>query len=102
MNNKKCIDCAHFCVCRKITSHIDDSVAESCIHYLHKESLVNLPCNVGDTVYRICGPKKNRFVAPHIVISIHIHYNNSFVICTDGAWNILGKDVFLSIDEANE
>lgn len=56
-------------------------IAERLIEY---GDVIVLPCKVGDTVYRICGTKKHRFVAERIVVCIKI-YENGFVIVTDGA-----------------
>lgn len=63
------------------------------------DGAIVLPCKVGDTVYRICGTKKHRFVAERIVVCIKIH-ENGFIVITDGAENILGTSVFLTREEA--
>ena len=72
---------------------------EKIAEWLIDEGVICPPCKAGDTVYRICGTKKCRFVAERIVVCIKIH-ENGFIVITDGAENILGTSVFLTREEA--
>lgn len=63
--------------------------------------LVRLPCKRGDIVYRICGPKKRRFVAERKVLSVTMYDDERFEIFTTASdW--LGKTVFLTREEAEK
>ena len=61
--------------------------------------LTELPCKVGDKVYRISGPPKRRVIKEKICSSIEF---NSFgiLIHTDGARDILNDKIFLSKNKA--
>ena len=50
-----CKDCVHYEVCKIVHSNGDDRVLENspCKHFKNKANFVELPCKVGDTVYKI-------------------------------------------------
>ncbi len=61
--------------------------------------LVELPCKIGDTVYRLCDPKSHKYVGERIVASVSLCGNNSWqIMTTTEDW--LGKTVFLTREEA--
>ena len=62
-------------------------------------TLIELPCKVGDKVYRICGTPKRKFIKEKICWGIC--FNNFGVeIHTDGAVDIISDDIFLTKAEA--
>lgn len=62
--------------------------------------LIVLPCKVGDTVWRIVGPKGHRIVRQRKVLAVTIYHTGDVIIHTDGAENRFGKTVFLTREEA--
>lgn len=60
---------------------------------------VVLPCKRGDTVWRICGPKGRKFVAPREVQSVTMYEPGKFELFTN-CFDWLGKTVFLTEEEA--
>ena len=66
----------------------------------HEGRLVVLPCKVGDTVWRIVGPKSHRIVQPRKFLAVTVYHTGDMVIHTDGADNTLGISVFLTREEA--
>lgn len=61
--------------------------------------LVKLPCKRSDTVWRICGPKKRKFVAERTVLSVTMREPGEFEIFTN-CLDWFGKTVFLTREEA--
>ena len=53
-----CKDCVHYDVCNRIGNKILNGF-EVCNQFKDKSRFVELPCKVGDTVYKIC-PISNR------------------------------------------
>lgn len=52
---KTCKDCIHYDVCAyHITEETDMSVEECASGFKDKERYVELPCHIGDTMYKIC------------------------------------------------
>lgn len=64
------------------------------------DRLIVLPCKVGDTVWRIVGPKGHKIVRPRKLLAVTVYYTGEMVIHTDGADNTLGVSVFLTREEA--
>ena len=64
-------------------------------------TLVNLPCKIGDTVYRICGPRGRKHASPREVSNITLRRNGEIELFTTTD-DILGKTVFLTEEEARE
>lgn len=58
-----------------------------------------LPCMRGDKVWRICGPKGNRYIAERTVVSVTLYEPGSFQVFTtvDDWW---GVNVFGTKEEA--
>ena len=62
--------------------------------------IVELPCKRGDTVYRLCGRKGQRFVAPREVLSVTFAGNATLIFST--AEDVLDKTVFLTRESAEK
>lgn len=63
--------------------------------------LVRLPCKRGDKVWRICGPKKRKFVAERTVLSVTMYNPGEFEVFTN-CFDWLGKTVFLTREESEK
>lgn len=63
--------------------------------------LVMLPCKRGDKVWRICGPKKRRFVAERTVLSVTMYNPGEFEVFTN-CFDWLCKTVFLTREESEK
>lgn len=63
--------------------------------------LVKLPCKRGDKIWRICGPKKRKFIGERTVLSVAMRDTDEFEIFTN-CWDRLGKTIFLTREEAEK
>ena len=106
----KCNNCFHNQVCDFACKRCDGA---NCIFFVDSSRMVELPCKVGDTVYRIdksgCYPKYEPFVQELTVTEIswkHEKYGNKdlgFAIIANGIrykFSSIGKTVFLNREEA--
>lgn len=70
-----------------------------------EDKVLILPCNIGDKVYRFCGPKGKKYVDWRIVsnMTYRLDYKGDIVweIFTN-ATDVLGKTVFLTKEEAEK
>lgn len=115
----KCKDCIHNEACRSflVVTHCKEELdaiannpnASRCENYKDKDSVVSLPCKVGDTVYYLEITYDEK---PKIVVKEDVVY--SFIIKGDGPFAILshhvtllplddfGETVFLSREDAEK
>ena len=100
---KKCESCAHYDACKSLYEILMDGRElpdqEECEHFKDSSRFVELPCKVGDHVFRLCGTKKTRYVAERIVSAVTLCGNGSWSILST-AYDALGKTVFLNREEA--
>ena len=100
-----CRDCAHYEACSfNEKLWMNDSFThltpcDSCPAFKDSSRFVELPCKVGDHVFRLCGTKKTRYVAERIVSAVTLCGNGSWSILST-AYDALGKTVFLTREEA--
>lgn len=92
----KCNNCFHNQVCDFACKRCDGA---NCIFFVDSSRMVELPCKVGDHVFRLCGTKKTRYVAERIVGAVTLCGNGSWSILST-AYDALGKTVFLTREEA--
>ena len=92
----KCNNCFHNQVCDFACKRCDGA---NCIFFVDSSRMVELPCKVGDHVFRLCGTKKTRYVAERIVSAVTLCGNGSWSILST-AYDALGKTVFLTREEA--
>lgn len=92
----KCNNCYHNQVCDFACKRCDGA---NCIFFVDSSRMVELPCKVGDHVFRLCGTKKTRYVAERIVSAVTLCGNGSWSILST-AYDALGKTVFLTREEA--
>ena len=93
---EKCNNCYHNQVCDFACKRCDGA---NCIFFVDSSRMVELPCKVGDHVFRLCGTKKTRYVAERIVSAVTLCGNGSWSILST-AYDALGKTVFLTREEA--
>lgn len=112
----KCENCYHKDVCSG--RHDVESYNIKCEEYKDKSLIVELPCNVGDTVYSFC--EYWGVVLPYFVETLNISYYNQNENCysyeancsnaeqtdlldsIDFDFDDIGKTVFLSREEAEK
>ena len=92
----KCNNCFHNQVCDFACKRCDGA---NCIFFVDSSRMVELPCKVGDHVFRLCGTKKTRYVAERIVSAVTLCGNGSWSILST-TYDVLGKTVFLTREEA--
>lgn len=103
-----CKDCIHCDVCSEKDGTTNfygkefacNDVEKRCQYFKNKSLIVELPCKVGDKVYR---PSKCLGVVQFIITSLNIYQSELFF--TDDSENIIylpeiGKTVFLTKEEA--
>lgn len=125
-----CEECVHVEVCKDFISSLlegleldksdvelinkelnqDDADKGACDHFLDRARVVELPCRVGDTVYRLIHGTINEYK----VVSINYHVCSTFTDYTITSKhlsapvnfnfdvNAIGKIVFLSREEAEQ
>ena len=97
-----CKDCLHFEVCKFMYGEEFEQhwpPFGTCDRFKDSSRFVELPCKVGDHVFRLCGTKKTRYVAERIVSAVTLCGNGSWSILST-AYDALGKTVFLTREEA--
>lgn len=105
-----CKDCLHISICPNLNH---ETIADKCPDFKDRSRFVELPCKVGDTVYRIDKggyyPKYEPFVQELTVTEIswkHEKYGTKdlgFAIIANGIrykFSSIGKTVFLTREEA--
>lgn len=108
-----CKDCIHYPVCKAISN---DTTA--CNHFKDKSRTVELPCKVGDEVYKPIITDNTKKPAIHTIVATHIDVDinnrgvtpSSFVVgrlkntrCGEAFdFDEIGKTVFLTREEAEE
>lgn len=114
-----CNDCVHGDVCHAV--HIGGCIqegAEACKNFKDKSLCIDLPCKVGDVVYRPIITDTRRKPAIHTIIITHIDVDlnkngvspHSYAvgtlkntICGDSFdFGEIGKSVFLSREDAKK
>lgn len=93
-----CKNYIHCKVCEEDEHDLSDYL--ECSYFVDKSRIIELPCKVGDKVYR---PSKCLGVVEFIIISLNIYQSELFF--TDDSENIIylseiGKTVFLTEKEA--
>lgn len=95
-----CKDCVHYEVCRSS----DNEPFDECNHFKSKSRFVELPCEVGQTVYFV-GVLTQQIV-PSKTMSILYNNGGFHILCENGlvvtATEQLGKTVFLSKEDAEK
>lgn len=108
-----CKDCAHYDIC---LFHIDEETemtVNECDQFKDKTRFVELPCKVGDTVYRIIHSKdKYRHYTNKLeiadwwqIVEIGIYQDDiCFIDDSDNEFTIddIGKTVFLTREEVEK
>lgn len=98
-----CKDCLHVDVCKNMYIFGDMPICE---HFIDRNRFVELPCNVGDTVYSIKNYHINECVVAWIRIdtrtSITIRLMTKDYIFYDVSRKDFGKTVFLTREEAEK
>ena len=100
-----CRDCIHDEACKsQVPRTFWDSkdFCVGCEHFKDKSRYIELPCRVGDKVYR---PSKYLGVVQFVIISFEMYQSEMFF--TDDSENIIylpdiGKTVFLTKEEAEK
>ena len=105
-----CKDCVHYKICKEdIELHHDfydclevDGVEKHCEYFKPKSRFVELPCEVGQTVYFI--GKLTQQIVPSKVFSISYNEGGFHLFCANylivTVTEQLGKTVFLTKEEA--
>ena len=104
-----CKECLHYVVCKAVsdsgkfaldTERPDQS--ERCPNFADKSRFVELPCKIGDEVYRISFANRKKVVLPREVESVCCYGNQGWMITTTEDWlgYWLGKEIFLTREEA--
>ncbi len=98
-----CKDCVHYEVCFIVESYGEED-NENCRSFKPKSRFVELPCELGQTVYFI-GVLSQQIV-PSKAMSILYNNGGFHILCENGlvvtATEQLGKTVFLSREEAEK
>lgn len=108
---KNCIHyevCDHYCVDPNTYEELDleerDGVEDICFYFKDESLFVELPCKVGDYVYRITGENTTKpWVWHWEIVEIMIYQDE--IVYRDDSDNIIenkdfGKTVFLTKEEA--
>ena len=107
-----CKDCIHWKACKalqhtweKIEGTHYPLIAEKCKIFKDRSKFVELPCKVGDIVYRIFENASGKVIGKSEVIGVHSKRNNPCLII-DG-WGMqnfkeIGKTVFFTHEEAEK
>lgn len=98
----KCENCYHHDIC---IFH-GASGCERCMHYKDKSLIVELPCKVGDTVYRISTMHhtKRKYIQETKISRIAIDTDGVWLFCQCNpiAKSVFNKSVFLTREEAEK
>lgn len=112
-----CKDCVHYDVCKRdiaiCVCRISKKVEMLCDYFKDKTRFVELPCKVGDTVYRIIhlndkylqNTNKLKIADWWQIVEIGIYQDDiCFIDDSDNEFTIddIGKTVFLTREEAEE
>lgn len=109
-----CKDCIYYEVCKALNKEFKihpkdyietDLCAKQCTTFKDKSKFIELPCNIGDIVYRIFENASGKVIGKSKVIGVHSKRNNPCLII-DG-WEMqnfkeIGKTVFLTEEEAEQ
>ena len=107
----KCENCYHFDVCKNYLAELGytlgvDYRATKCPFYKDKSLIGELPCKVGDVVYRIMTSHHTRIksIKETKVCRIAVDADGIYLFCQHCAAtkSVLGKNVFLSREEAEK
>lgn len=100
-----CEKCIHSCVCETYVTYGGEWRAEKCDDFKPKSRFVELPCEVGQTVYFI----KTHFGKPDSIVSlvvyqIEIDRDGIWVRADDGPFHLVRRhtDYYYSREEAEK
>ncbi len=88
----ECPNYIKFCEIYNRLSDLEDEI--------EKRTLINLPCKIGDKVYRITGPKKRKIVVERFVFSVTVRRDGYEIFTTTA--DMLGVSVFLTKEQAEQ
>lgn len=99
-----CKDCIHYDVCSKKHWHVESNkytcdlndVEKSCFYFKNKSRIIELPCKVGDIVYRIQYVDNTNILLRGIGIKEYV-FNLSFYGLNMSEF---GKTIFLTKEQA--
>lgn len=108
-----CKECIHYDVCEmKILAMLLLQDGKECKHFKDKSKIIELPCKVGDTVYKVMDIERvHRQILEMKVLSIEIKDTTKFFAKTVkkyrynyGTFTLddFGKTVFLTYEEAEK
>ena len=101
--NKTCKDCIHFEVCDYHITEMTHMTVNECSHgFKDKSRYIELPCAVGDAIFRICDKEVyDWWLIEHIEI-----YEDEVLFIDDSdnkfTANDIGKTVFLTKEDAEK
>jgi hypothetical protein len=112
----KCEDCIHYELCSSTYEHIfgnkyENEVETICEHFKEKSLFVELPCKVGDTVYKIMHVCGHRRIVQFEVSRISIYEKEICVFFhkSKESWHEwctkphhFGENIFLTREEAEK
>ena len=107
----KCENCYHCNVCKQYLKELGytmgvDIRATRCPYFKDKSLIVELPCKVGDTVYRISTMHhtKRKYIQETRISRIAIDVDGIWLFCNCNpiAKCVFGKTVFLTREEAEK
>ncbi len=115
-----CKDCVHYELCfdythLKHSKNLPDNREDVCEHFKNKASFVEVPCKVGDTVYKVVNDKRVKSPYECKVVgfwyseyescnSLHlVRYVNDVFNCSFSVpFTDFGKTVFLTKEDAEK
>lgn len=113
-----CKDCLHLEACKQWYTALPDKYHDGCEHFKPRSRFVELPCNIGDTVYTILYLKKGkpggiierRCTGIHISEKVlkrrsakayyYLTTNTEFGSTVHIPFSKIGKSVFFTYEEA--
>ena len=99
-----CKDCIHYKVCKVIDMAGIWGKAELCESFKDAGAIIELPCKVGDTVYKICVSNfaGTKTIKTDRVYKVEIWTDELRISCDNAPGLIYGKSVFLTRTEAEK
>ena len=93
-----CKDCMHEKVCDYFEGDLNEEGAEKCVYFKDSNRFVELPCNVGDTVFVVNGLKE----IDELEVDYYVVRKNviSVGMVDDGEYEV--ETVFLTREEAEQ
>ena len=101
-----CKDCMHEKVCNYFEGDLNEEGAEKCVYFKDRTQFVELPCNVGDTVYLIKNHNIYERKVTRIIFDprtiIQLMAKDYVCYASHIGRNDFGKTVFLTREEAEK